>query len=212
MGIDLDKLAIDILSSSVIQDETQYSQEFRIASPDLEFGWMPGSFNFTLGAYYYELANDARIEVPLYSGLVDVVRASLVPQPVTDVLGLLALPQLPKILDLLSGDFYLETESTAIFGQADWSITETVSLILGLRQSKDVKKIFLDVQSSGPVPFFPQITDAPFLVDKTNVFKDFSPKLSVTWDATEDITTYLTFAEGFRAGSVNAGASERQNV
>lgn len=212
LGIDLDKTAIDISSSSVIQDETQLSQELRVLSPKFDMPFLPGSFDYVFGAYYYEQQNDASIEVPLYGDFATFLGGLPGAGTVPDPLGILNLGARPDILDVLGGNFDLETKSTALFGQLTWAVTDSLSLMFGARQSKDIKKVFLDVYTTGPVPFWDKATEAPFQVDKTNVFRNFSPKYSLTWDATDEMTAYFTLAKGFRAGSFNAGASERRNV
>ena len=84
------------------------------------------------------------------------------------------------------------SEVWAIFGQADYAITERLILTLGGRYSEET--IETDISGfGGGVSQELQVEDT---------FTDFSPKVSLRWDIDDDSTIYATVAKGFKSGGV----------
>jgi iron complex outermembrane receptor protein len=84
------------------------------------------------------------------------------------------------------------SEVWAVFGQADYAITETLILTLGGRYSEET--IETDISGfGGGVSQELQVEDT---------FTDFSPKISLRWDIDDDSTIYATAAKGFKSGGV----------
>ncbi len=84
------------------------------------------------------------------------------------------------------------SEVWAIFGQADYAITDTLILTLGGRYSEET----IDTDISG----FGGGVSQELQVEDT--FTDFSPKVSLRWDIGDDSTIYATVAKGFKSGGV----------
>lgn len=86
----------------------------------------------------------------------------------------------------------------AIFGEATYDVTEDLSLLVGGRYFEYTIETF----GTQTKPFFGFGGDiAP--VDTTASGDDFSFKVNLSYDVTEDIMTYFTVAEGFRPGGNN---------
>jgi iron complex outermembrane receptor protein len=120
--------------------------------------------------------------------------------------------------DLLTGygqntkiDF--DTESAALFGQLDWSITEKLHLLPGLRLNYDKKKMDFAATTYGgpanPTPaelallrsvLSPQAYQAN--VDDTNV----SGQLTFAYSFTDTINTYATYAKSYKSVGMNSAA------
>jgi outer membrane receptor protein involved in Fe transport len=111
-------------------------------------------------------------------------------------------------------------EDTAIFGQADYDITDKLTATVGLRYfwvDNSLRGFFgygrgySSRTGEGActlrTPFGaagPNFEDAPCLnVDKSVEEDDFSMKLSASYKLSEDKLIYATYAEGFRPGGIN---------
>jgi outer membrane receptor protein involved in Fe transport len=111
-------------------------------------------------------------------------------------------------------------EDTAIFGQADYDITDKLTATFGLRYfwvDNSLRGFFgygrgySSRTGEGActlrTPFGaagPDFEDAPCLnVDKSVEEDDYSMKLSASYKLSEDKLIYATYAEGFRPGGIN---------
>lgn len=90
------------------------------------------------------------------------------------------------------------TESWAVFGQTTWRGIDNLAITLGARYSHD------DVEISHTGIGFG--TPEPLSKSEAS-FKDFSPKLSVAYDWSEDVMTYFTISKGFKAGGIELNTS-----
>lgn len=84
------------------------------------------------------------------------------------------------------------SESYAVFGQLDYEISDQLTLTLGGRYSEET--IETDIAGFGGA-FTQELS-----VDET--FDDFSPRIAVKYDLTEDSTLYASVAKGFKSGGV----------
>jgi outer membrane receptor protein involved in Fe transport len=214
-GGDIDNTAADIAALPIHMKNNQFSQEFRFTSA-------PGDFEYVAGLYYFKAQQDTELSLPLYLGvntvftyLGDTVLGDSLPI-VGDLLGLIS----PLVPTGSSGDAVdslielndINTTSAAIFGQAKWQMLDELALTVGARYSRDVKDGFYGAYSTGPAPIFPQLTGVDFEVEAKVVDKDFSPKVSLSWEPFDEATFYATYAQGFRAGSFNNGATYPDKV
>ncbi|MFQ3199301.1 MAG: iron complex outermembrane receptor protein [Zhongshania sp.] len=209
-GGDVDNSAADITALPIVMSNKQFSQELRFISA-------PGNFEYVAGLYYFQAEQDSFVQLPLYIGANTIFsylndNAPGGSQTVFgNILDLVA-PLVPTgssgdETDRLDQDSAITTKSSAIFGQFKWQILEDLALIMGGRYSRDVKDGSYDLSSAGPVPIWPLITGADFRVETTVVDTDFSPKVSLSWEPMAEATLYATYAQGFRAGSYNNGAT-----
>ena len=106
--------------------------------------------------------------------------------------------------DNVNGRFHIDVESLGVFGQATWHIFDSLALIVGGRFSRDVKDGRAVATPLGPI--WEVLMLGGYSADRHVVDTDFSPKASLLWDVTDELTAYATYAEGFRAGSFNVAA------
>ncbi|MBN4053796.1 TonB-dependent receptor [Haliea sp. AH-315-K21] len=101
------------------------------------------------------------------------------------------------------------TEDISVFFEARYDITEQLDITIGGRYTEED---FTGGQWDAvePIPTWPD-TSYSFVkgtansISKAN-FYSFTPRLSVSYDWTDDIMSYTTYSEGFNAGGVNTTA------
>ncbi|QGZ96227.1 TonB-dependent receptor [Terricaulis silvestris] len=125
---------------------------------------------------------------------------------------------IPELLDGLTQiqNVYTQTTSAAVFGQAEWSVTDRLRIIPGIRFNYDEKSVDYDSPvTGGLVP-----ADRPDLgagairaaqnsilsrqtyaanTDDTNI----SGQLTVAYDVTDDVNAYATYATSFKSFGLN---------
>ncbi len=79
----------------------------------------------------------------------------------------------------------LENEIYAVFGQVNYDLTDALELTLALRYDADSATI-----------------DRGALVE-SETFSAWQPKVSLSYDLTDDVMVYGTYSEGFRSGGFN---------
>lgn len=90
------------------------------------------------------------------------------------------------------------TKSWALFAQTTWHATDKLALTVGGRYSDDNV-----AKTSGGIGF-----GTPKQNNRGEVsFTDFSPRLSVSYDWTDDLTTYATASKGYKAGGLQFNAA-----
>ena len=104
------------------------------------------------------------------------------------------------------GVYDLEVEQVALFGEVTWRPTERLSLTAGARWFEYDQEFLLQqgalLEENSPIVYERNY----YSNDETVKAKDddWVPKLSVTWEITEDMLLYGTYSEGFRRGGGNA--------
>ena len=96
-----------------------------------------------------------------------------------------------------------DTDFKAIFGEGYFDITDSLELLIGARWFETKRDQFSDLV----VPFLRSpIIGGPPGVEPNNPASESDTiyKAQVTYRFTDDVSTYLTYSEGFRAGGVNA--------
>ena len=108
----------------------------------------------------------------------------------------------------------------AIFGQANWHITDRLTLVTGARYTEETKDFFHCGVGFGDaatrtcfpnMPGEPDITfdsdtdigDGPFQNPGTNTWSNVSPKVAIEFQLTDDIFTFASWTRGFRSGGFN---------
>lgn len=81
-----------------------------------------------------------------------------------------------------------KSESWAVFGQASYYITDALDLTLGLRYDRD-KQTAVDLFVPGS--------------EIKKPFEELQPKVSLSYNWSDSVMTYATFARGFRTGGFN---------
>jgi iron complex outermembrane receptor protein len=151
-------------------NENQITQEFQVSGTALD-----STLRYIGGFFFYdESANETLLD---YFG--------------AGVTGPFAATLLPSIL-------YTTSKSWAEYGQAEWTVVDRLTLVGGVRYTRDVKTFVGQIQNGFAFPFTLAHT-AGNLTDDV-----WTPKGTLQFQATDDVLAYLTIARGYRAGGFNA--------
>jgi len=151
------------------EKDKQFSQELRLA-----FGAFDDQLTGQVGVYYLNEDN-TRIED---------LRQDF---PAPAITGVATYPQIVK------------GRSWAIFGQASYAITDTLSLTAGLRQTWERKTgHFIGLKVSGPG--LPPPLAANYDVRGRKSWDALTPRFALDWQATPDALVYASATRGFKSG------------
>ncbi len=112
----------------------------------------------------------------------------------------------------------LNTFSSAIFGQLDWEITSKLHILPGLRYNYDAKKVDYSRATYGGL----QTNDPALIALKKSVYNDqafttdvedtnFSGNLTLSYQFSENIHTFATFAKSYKPVGINLGGLPTKN-
>ncbi len=111
----------------------------------------------------------------------------------------------------------IEHSTAGIFAQADFALHEDLTLTLGGRYSQEFKDAAIGNLKTttatncqqivlGPGDSFAPKADLSNCEQEFNddeSWSNFSPKVGLTWDVTDDIMAFASFSRGFRSGGYN---------
>lgn len=159
------------------QEAEQTTLEARVASK------FDGKFNFIAGVFSQELDTNTKVRV-------------LETSPISGNI-------LPNSIEILNRVASVDQSSSALFGEAYFDLTDQVQLMGGLRyfEIDREQNSFLAVPFVRSVPIGGAPGDQPSV---SKSFDDTTYKVQLTYRPTEDMQFYAQYAEGFRAGGVNA--------
>ena len=177
-----DASSANFLYLDFFQEYEQFSQEFRAVT---EFG---DSVQLLAGLYYWESEYSQDWSThELYYAL--------------DLIGAIV-PGVPGGAGFTPNtvgyaEQNQETTSYAAFGSADWFINEKWTMTFGLRYTYEEK----DFTGSNSV-FYEQGDEQPALAytDLSDDWNELSPKISISYDFSDDIMFFGSYAEGFKSG------------
>jgi len=86
----------------------------------------------------------------------------------------------------------VDTNSWAVFGQLDYNLTGTVTLIGGLRYTDETKQA-TQYRNTPTVVFTPELNDSVI-----------TGKAAVEWNVKDDLMLYASFSTGFKSGTFQA--------
>ncbi|MEM6513906.1 MAG: TonB-dependent receptor [Pseudomonadota bacterium] len=196
------------------QEWRQLSQELRIASNTGEaFEWQAGFFYWNIESQR-NFTRDASCQNnngQLNEAIADHIENTL-GQPAPDQAGIDAFIAANGITcnanDIVAATGFMDTEfeNFAVFGQGSYAISDTLTLLGGLRYTSDDvsyshNRVNLDEFGRRGVGVRPRTLDTNFSgsTDETDV----SGKFGVQWAATDSINTYLTYAMGYKGPAFN---------
>ncbi|MFC5345551.1 TonB-dependent receptor [Brevundimonas staleyi] len=193
LNLDTDGSPLPILDILLLQDQSQFSQEFR-ASYDAG-----GRFTGTAGLYYFK---DDDLS---FSG-VDNGGATIFGFPVT-VFGF----QTSSLADTRQ-----ETESWAVFADVSYDLTERFSIGAGLRYTTEEKSStrrfenFFDptvsvIDNAPPFLAGQGVAGTPIRGDED--FDAFTPKVSLAYTPNDDVLLYASASRGFKSGGFDGRAT-----
>ena len=172
-NIDFDNQAAPILDIPAQYDDDQFSQEFQALFEGDRWSGVAGVFFLDATA----------------SGAFDTVVG------------------LANLTTLTAGS--VDTKSWSVFGDFSYDFTDQLSVSVGGRFTHDEKtgtvfrQRYLGIRS----PFFGNPAATPFLGEgpRTNYtdtrdFEEFTPRASISYEITPDLTTYASWGRGFKSG------------
>lgn len=168
-------------TSNFDYEHEQFSQEFQ-ATGDLA----DGRLRYVTGVYFFTEEGSDPLIVPL-----------------SDAFGTVNIPQNE-----------VDNKSYAAYLQATYDVSDRLAVTGGIRYTKDDKEFatnqFLEVGFAGPMnPFLmfaPAGLQIPLVPPNSVVdqkFTDWSPRVSIDYQATDTLLTYASYTQGFKSGGFN---------
>lgn len=96
----------------------------------------------------------------------------------------------------LSWNVDQETTAWALFGSVDWVLTDTLTLVTGLRYSEETTEFKGGTQADIGGGTFIALTAQDEEVDEDNI----SGRISLEWRPTDDLLVYGSYSTGFKSG------------
>jgi outer membrane receptor protein involved in Fe transport len=213
---DADYSDSDILNVEQTADQSAWSQELRVHSEGDRLSYVAGLYYFT-----QDLDNVSTTELAEDTNAV--FSHSFVWFPGTNnQFPLEAIPSFPypevEIFPPNSGaknSMQQEHEAYAVFGQADYDLTDTLMLTAGLRYTKEEKDLF-GVFTQGTAPdFTDNVIAPPVVLDQFRAIAPQAPvdeslsddqvtgNIKLTWFINNDAMLYTSYGTGYKAGGTN---------
>jgi iron complex outermembrane receptor protein len=98
---------------------------------------------------------------------------------------------------LLPTSMWIDSKSYALYGQADYKLTDALTATAGLRVGKDDKRFNGVIQNGFTFP----LTSARVSTGQEATVT--TPKVSLQYQVSDDVMLYATIARGYRSGSFN---------
>ncbi len=222
--VDVDWLPLQFIARYDNHDFDQASQELRFASDT------GGAFDYVVGGYYDDssLKMQGRVTVdtnfdglfPLFAaranGFPDAA-APFMPQNLLAVLtqGAYSANQISR-----NHDYFLDSESYALFAQGTYSISDSLRVTAGLRYTEEKKDVFstqrlgdsnggIDGQGSlySPVLSIVQSTNFntyQYDYTESRTTDAWTPSVTLEWDVSDSSMLYMSYSEGFKSGGFSA--------
>jgi len=147
-------------------DANQVSQEFRLTYDSDNLFWVAG-------AYYFKESVDRFANVPIYFS----VNSPTAPGALLDRSWLQS----------------ARNTSKAVFGQLVWSMSDTLSLTVGGRQTWDRKEMDNAYYSRPGVEVYN-------LEGLSKSWSKFTPRVTVDWELADDVMLFGTWSKGYKSG------------
>ncbi|PKP81627.1 MAG: TonB-dependent receptor [Alphaproteobacteria bacterium HGW-Alphaproteobacteria-18] len=178
-----DSSSLQMLEAFYNNTQEQFSQELRLASDGDKLKWV-------VGAYYMQ---DTTTSDSAYD-ILRILRPMFIsPENPTGVS-----PENSVIY--LGYPYTQETDTYAIFGQADYELAPGLILTTGLRWSSDEKSMDYTTLAEGVLPLF------SYQGSKT--FSDWSGKVGLKYDLTDTTNIYASYSRGYKSGGFFGGNAD----
>ncbi|MBM5812569.1 MAG: TonB-dependent receptor [Gammaproteobacteria bacterium] len=180
--VDPDGSPVTIIDQCISTTHHQFSQEFQLngQSFDDRLSWVAGLFYFTEQAHTW---GDIFVITDVFT----------LPRPT---------PPLPPPIDItFSNDIRIDNESYAAYAQGTYALSDRLGLTAGLRYTSEDKQgeIFRNrIFTPGVIIPFTQ---------NSKSWDKLSPRLGLDFRWTPEIMTYVSVAQGYKAGGFNGQAS-----
>ena len=92
-------------------------------------------------------------------------------------------------------EYEIDTRSWAVFGQSEWDISDSLTIVAGLRYTAEEKVLNITDSVEAPSPSFP----ATEKIDTTRI----NGRFGLEWHPRDGFLGYLTASTGFKSGAFN---------
>lgn len=166
---------IDLFKADNEREQEQFSQEFNLV------GSLSDNLDYVLGAYYFKETSSERSPQSV---------TIFIPLPQSVEIGP-ATYNSAAVPITTPFSYNHESESKAIFAQADYSVSDKLSTSIGIRYTRDTKE--LEQQS-------------PIARNITAKFSETNWVLGLKYELNENHMAYARVGTGYKAGGMNARA------
>ena len=188
---DADNTGFQYLLLDYFDKNAQFTQEIRVASPDT------GRFKYVAGLYYFNQKSTSN-------------RNTIVGIDARNILiSGFGFPAFLFVDPAIRTNVRVKTESYAAFANASFEIVDNLTLLAGLRYTKETKSLFVNQTSPGifslpgvlgPDPVYLNVTPT---TDKQSD-SDLSPTVGLSYKFSNAVTGYVKYSKGFKSGGWNA--------
>ncbi|RLA40525.1 MAG: hypothetical protein DRR06_17335, partial [Gammaproteobacteria bacterium] len=200
---DTDGSPFNQTSYTTTQDMQQWSQELRISGDSDLMNWVAGVYYLNIDGDYTTIFDSQDL-----ANLIDPVTY---PDKATSNAGNMS-------------DWSLETKSWSVFAQAEWELTETFTLITGIRWTDDQKDFSLDSRWFEDAPgaaaldgwgsvgdrivdgvnLGPAVADIPEVQNLDQNIGEWSGKVQLDYRPNSDWLVYISANKGIKGGGYTA--------
>lgn len=173
------------------QKDTKFAQEFRLFSEGDRISWVAGLFYEKAEQdWIFDTFADGYNESQAYANW---LAGRIGPIPTVD----------PEGAWWRSGDS-TDWEQYAIFGEFTWHITDRWDATFGGRWfDRETDKIYYVENPRFNLVTISNVTGEIGVLELPATDSDFVPKVSLSYQATDDLLVYALYSEGFRPGGTN---------
>ncbi len=119
-------------------------------------------------------------------------------------------PQLPPGLIFQDRFFATEEENIAFFGEAEFDITDRLTLIAGARYDDETRDFSALTQSTTDNPVVIPFLPADELIENSTSYDAFLPKFGLRYDISDYVTAGFTAQRAYRAGGTGVATVSGQ--
>ena len=179
---DGDGLPVEVIVFGTTAKYDQFSQELRLAGD-------AGPLKWQVGAYYLDMRT---------KGTMTTIGAPVIGNAI-DLNGSANDPRVLERYDLVSKNW-------SVFGQGEYQLTPSLSLIAGLRYSKDTKSMdYVSTLSDTGFPDRTLATDESFASQRPGADRisrgDYAARLSVNFKPNRDTLIFASYNRGIKGGN-----------
>jgi iron complex outermembrane receptor protein len=172
-GIDLDGSPMNVAFTQRITEYDAFSQELQATGNALD-----DRLQYVVGAFYFKEKAETLGPQVFFGGASD-----------------------------LQSDYGSHTQAVAIYAQADYKLTDALKLSLGGRythEKKDIRRYLrINVDAANNIFTPTVVVNIPYGGVPDAKFENFSPAVTLAYEASPDINLYARLARGFKSGGFN---------
>ncbi|MEM7527006.1 MAG: TonB-dependent receptor [Pseudomonadota bacterium] len=216
---DADGTPANLTETRVDLDTLSFSQEFRFDGAPVEIPNVPGTFVFNAGTSinYNEFTTSDTVTFgsnasPLIAGGAGIL-AITDPEAFAAAAAALGLPAdiavvgpaiaalSPSELGFLDTDDRQDVINVSLYSDVSWRPVSQVEFSAGFRYAFDRVVASDTTITEGPAADL-GLLDGAFSVEDSASFHSVTPRAAVSYDWTDEITTFVAFSTGFRPGGI----------